>query len=98
MTDHKRGELEIRQFSAAIMERLNDPRNIEKGDWKHMQRGELLSALIHEVGELTEEVSDTIPDYERVRAEAADVGALAMMLADQAQHYWKSDKAKAEDE
>ena len=88
----RRGEPDVRAFAEAILERLNDPKNASKGDWRKMARGELLELLLHEVAELTAEIAYTYPEPEDVRREAADVGALAMFIADWTDYHWTGEK------
>lgn len=83
----QRGEVEIRSLAESAIERLNDPKNAKKGDWKEETISELCDGLDEEVRELF----DAIYQYranpceetqQRVREEAGDVVNEVMMLAD----------------
>ena len=56
--------------------------NEHKGNWKGEQLSYLLRRLLEEAGELAEAATDESPDPLTVEIEAADVGNLAMMIAD----------------
>lgn len=94
MTDHKRGELEIRQFSEAIVESLNNEQNGGKDYWLFEEYRTLRRGLIEEAQEAWQEAKD-MEDYEDERrhqalrdlmAECQDVAASAMFLWDKARH------------
>ena len=84
MTDHKRGELEIQDFAAAILATLNSDQNRDKGDWSNLAHGEILEGLMAEVSELTGEMAYSIPDWQRVSEEALDVAAYALFAWEKA--------------
>lgn len=84
MTGHKRGELEVRQFSEAIIQTLNNEQNRDKGDWSNLAHGEILEGLMAEVSELTGEMAYSIPDWQRVSEEALDVAAYALFAWEKA--------------
>lgn len=83
----RRGEVEIKSLAEAAIERLNDPKNAQKGDWKE----EAILALCDGLDEETRELFDAIYQYranpceetrQRVREEAGDVVNEVMFLAD----------------
>lgn len=66
----------------AVQMELALRRNEDKGGWSHLDRLWLLNKLHEENGELIGElVSPGVIDPERVTAEAADLGNIAMMAA-----------------
>ena len=65
----------------------NLDRNDWKGGWRRMSTARLLGLLLEEMRELAIEVETGNPDYatcKRIQSEAADIGAVAMMLHDMA--------------
>src|SRR5690554_7955261 len=84
---YQRGEVEIRSLAESAIERLNDPKNAQKGDWKE----ETEVALCDGLDEETREFFDAVYQYranpceetrQRVREEAGDVVNEVMFLAD----------------
>src|SRR5690554_5135452 len=74
----RRGEVEIKSLAEAAIERLNDPKNAQKGDWKEETEVALCNKLDEEVQELFEAVynyraNPTPETQQRVREEAGDV-------------------------
>ena len=85
----RRGECEVKRFAEAMIEKLNEPKNLEKGGWKNCKLEYLLNRLRQEVEELEAELNRPIGCYpnsfvhaNEIKKEAADVANFAMMIAD----------------
>lgn len=95
MSEPQRGEQEVREFGAAIIETLNQPKNSEKGDWRYQTVDEHYTNLCHEVDELAQAINDWIHARaggctceeeayyrKRIAEESRDVGARGMFIHD----------------
>lgn len=70
----------INQANIAMKERLNDPKNVVKGNFP-TDINELFFFAMDEMRELAEEVKASKWDYERIASEAADaMNYLAMII------------------
>lgn len=85
----RRGEREVKKFAEAMIEKLNEPKNLEKGGWKDSFIDFLFHRLKEETIELQEELKQKMSCYvsvqdrkEKVLKECADVANFAMMIAD----------------
>lgn len=67
-------------FVALLRERLADPKNVQKSDWRELGSWTLTSWLVDEVGEMLHEIANN--DHLAVINECCDIAALAMMIAD----------------
>lgn len=72
-------EKAVNDFAKDMKRKLIE--NKHKGHWGQDQPEELFRRLLEEAGELIEAVIKNAP-YSAVAAEAADVGNIAMMIAD----------------
>lgn len=87
----RRGEREVKKFAEAMIEKLNEPEKIAKGDWKKCKFEYLINRLRQEVEELERELYRPIGCYpnsfvhaNEIKKEAADVANFAMFIADRA--------------
>jgi NTP pyrophosphatase (non-canonical NTP hydrolase) len=85
----RRGECEVKRFAEAMIEKLNEPKNLAKSDWKGLDMPYLFSRLDEEVYELQNALCKPISKCVSSKAkkieilkECADVANFAMMIAD----------------
>ena len=91
----RRGENEVKKFAEAMIEKLNEPKNLAKGGWEDCDIQYLLERTREELFELREEIGrwqwckrngmnlDSINfRAKQILKEAADVANFAMMIAD----------------
>lgn len=72
----RRGEEIIMAVAEAAIERMNDPKNVKKGDWNLVYFDNLLEYLEEEIGEFLGAPIDNVLD------EAGDVLAYLAMICD----------------
>jgi hypothetical protein len=81
----RRGEKTVNRFAIAMVDKLNEPKKIEKGDWKNEDTEELFRLLEDEIDELYVTLHGLTvgkATKEDVLKEAADVANYAMFIAD----------------
>lgn len=81
----RRGEREVKRFAEAMIEKLNEPKNLEKGNWVNCSFAHLQKRLLEEIKELEDVIEkwwDDDASEEEVLKECADVANFAMMIAD----------------
>jgi hypothetical protein len=79
----RRGEREVKRFAEAMIEKLNEPEKIAKGDWKQYNAWYHFDRLEQEIAELKLElIGGSNTSREAILKECADVANFAMMIAD----------------
>jgi hypothetical protein len=77
------GEREVKKFAEAMIEKLNEPEKIAKGDWKQYNAWYHFDRLEQEIAELKLElIGGSNTSREAILKECADVANFAMMIAD----------------
>ena len=79
---NRRGETEVKAFAEAMIQKLNEPKNLEKDHWKKCNARYLHDLLKQEVFELRLELIGSKTYKELILKECADVANFAMMIAD----------------
>jgi hypothetical protein len=83
-----RGENEVKFFGRKMVETLNLPKNIDKGDWLEMSLAELKCKLAEEINELFTEIeiaeANDFTGLVGITNESVDVANVAMMLREKA--------------
>ncbi len=77
---------EVAWFAEQMEKRLRA--NDHKGGWKHEHLFWLLGKLMEEVGEVADCIVNRHGTKAAIISEAADVGNLALMIADNAREWW----------
>jgi hypothetical protein len=79
----RRGEREVKKFAEAMIEKLNEPEKIAKGDWKQYNAWYHFDRLEQEIAELKLElIGGSNTSREAILKECVDVANFAMMIAD----------------
>lgn len=78
----RRGECEVKKFAEAMIEKLNEPKNLAKSNWKECNTCYLFDRLEQEVSELRVEIIGDNTSEKAILKECADVANFAMMIAD----------------
>ena len=79
----RRGEREVKRFAEAMIEKLNEPEKIAKGDWKQYNAWYHFDRLEQELTELKLElIGGSNTSREAILKECADVANFAMFIAD----------------
>ena len=85
----RRGEREVKRFAEAMIEKLNEPKNLAKESWNECHVDYLVYCLWKEINEvelvLKQKMSCFASTKERkqeILKECADVANFAMMIAD----------------
>lgn len=97
MRQPKRGEALVWAFAEEIIEKINQPKCLEKPDWCKQTWGELLFLMIEEVKEISREIDSAekgdIRGLVGIYQESADVAAMAAMMRDKAlRALWESSR------
>lgn len=83
MTDMNTINERLDVFVARMREKLSEPKNLAKGDWREADENYLVGRIDDEVRELKIELFDVDrPVPERIIKECADIANFAFMLAD----------------
>jgi hypothetical protein len=78
----RRGECEVKRFAEAMIEKLNEPKNLAKSSWNNFNTRYLFDLLQQEVSELRFEIIGDNTDKNVILKECADVANFAMFIAD----------------
>lgn len=75
-------ELAVKGFAHKMVDKLCEPRNLDKGSWRSVGMQELLRLLKQEVAELEYAIEEACD--KDIATEAVDIANFCMMIADNA--------------
>lgn len=82
----RRGETKVKLFAEAMINKLNEPKNLAKGGWENLNIRTLIASIEEETDELQDAYLAKVVCKkcwkETILKECADVANYAMMVAD----------------